>query len=82
MFQDDYRLASRMITIGSRTIIESGLHRKKVLSDYFPRPEEQKEITTLLYTSFVLDRQINFAAGLPFTFRDNDIDIPEVVRFF
>ncbi|KAI3110786.1 transcriptional regulator family: Fungal Specific TF [Penicillium roqueforti] len=78
MFQDDYRLASRMITIGSRTIIESGLHRKKVLSHYFPRPEEQKEITTLLYTSFVLDRQINFAAGLPFTFRDNDIDIPEV----
>ena len=81
MFQDDYRLASRMITIGSRTIIESGLHRKKILSHYFPRPEEQKEITTILYTTFVLDRQINFAAGLPFTFRDNDVDIPEVVCF-
>ncbi|KAJ5117386.1 transcriptional regulator family: Fungal Specific TF [Penicillium atrosanguineum] len=78
MFQDDYRLASRVITIGSRTIIESGLHRKQILSHCFSRPEEQKEITTILYTTFVLDRQINFAAGLPFTFRDNDVDIPEV----
>lgn len=80
MFQDDYRLASRMITIGSRAIIESGLHRKQILSHYFPRSEEQKEVITILYASFVLDRQINFAAGLSFTFRDNDIDIPEVVR--
>lgn len=69
-----------MITIGSRTVIESGLHRKQVLSHCFPRSEERNDITIMLYSTFVLDRQINFAAGLPFTFRDNDIDIPEVVR--
>ncbi|KAH8807784.1 hypothetical protein F5884DRAFT_752362 [Xylogone sp. PMI_703] len=78
MFEDNWRLASRTIAIAARIIIEAGLHRKQVLLHRFPDKNERAEIVTVLYTSIILDRQINFAAGLPFTFRDTDIDIPEL----
>jgi hypothetical protein len=80
MFQEDCRLASRLITIASRLIIEAGLHRKQILLHRFPENRERRKVITVLYTSIILDRQLNFAAGLPFTLKDTDIDIPEVVR--
>ncbi|RFU30938.1 hypothetical protein B7463_g5421, partial [Scytalidium lignicola] len=77
-FEDNCRLASRIIAIAARMIIEAGLHRKQVLIHRFPDNNERKKIVTALYTSMILDRQLNFAAGLPFTLKDTDIDIPEV----
>lgn len=81
VFQDDTRLASRYVAITCRLMIEAGLHQKHVLFQRFAQRSERTKILTILSTCLILDRQLNFNAGLPFTLKDADVDIPEMVRF-
>jgi hypothetical protein len=78
-FKDDCRLASRYVAIACRLMIEAGLHQKHVLMRRFPQSETRTEVIHILLTSVILDRQLNFNAGLPFTLKDSDIDITEMV---
>lgn len=79
-YQGDYRLSSRFLAVAVRLILETGMQKKQILLRHFPLKSEREMATLLVYTSIVLDRQMSFAAGLPTTFRDANIDIPEVVR--
>ncbi|KAJ9603042.1 hypothetical protein H2200_012337 [Cladophialophora chaetospira] len=78
VFQDDNRLASRYVAIACRLMIEAGLHQRHFLLQRFTRKAERAQILTILSTCLILDRQLNFNAGLPFTLKDTDVDIPEV----
>ncbi len=80
MFQDDSRLASRFVAIASRLMIEAGLHQKYILLQRFPQGIERTRVLIVLTTSMILDRQLNFNAGLPYTLKDTDIELPDVVR--
>ena len=80
VFQDDGRLASRYIAITCRLMIEAGLHQKHVLLHRFPPSTERTKLITILSTCMILDRQLNFNAGLPFALKEADIEIPAMVR--
>jgi hypothetical protein len=45
----------------------------------FPNPSERKQAVIVLYTTIVLDRQLCFAAGLPYILKDPDVDLPNFV---
>lgn len=62
-------------------MLESGLHQRQVLEHRFPQSSERPKILTILSTCLILDRQLNFNAGLPFTLKETDVDIPEVVIY-
>lgn len=79
VFQDDHRMASRLIAVACRLMIEAGLHQRHFLLQRFSRSSERANILTVLSTCLILDRQLNFNAGLPFTLKDTDVDMPEVV---
>jgi hypothetical protein len=79
MFHDDLRLATRLVAVASRIAMEAGLHRKQVVLQRFPNASERKKVMILNYTLTVLDRQMNFNSGLPFTMRDIEIEISESV---
>jgi len=81
MFKDDCRLASRYVAIACRLMIEAGLHQKHILMRRFAQSEARAKVINVLVTSVILDRQLNFNAGLPFTLKDADIDITEMVGF-
>ncbi|KIV97891.1 hypothetical protein PV10_01591 [Exophiala mesophila] len=76
-FQDDHRLASRYIANAARLMLESGLHQKPVLLQRYPVPAERTKVLVVLATCTFLDRQLNFNAGLPFTLKESDIDLPQ-----
>jgi hypothetical protein len=61
-------------------MIEAGLHQRHVILQRFVRSCDRTRILTILSTCLILDRQLNFNAGLPFTLKDTDVDIPEMVR--
>ena len=73
-------MASRYVVIACRLMIEAGLHQRHFLLQRFTRKSERARILTILSTCLILDRQLNFNAGLPFTLKDTDVDIPEMVR--
>ncbi|KAL7908472.1 hypothetical protein GGI35DRAFT_454259 [Trichoderma velutinum] len=77
-YQGDYRLSSRFLAVAVRLIFETGLQKKQILLRHFPLKSEREMATLLVYTSIVLDHQMSFAAGLPTTFRDGNIEIPDV----
>ncbi|KAK5062720.1 hypothetical protein LTR84_004794 [Exophiala bonariae] len=77
MFKDDCRLASRYVAIACRLMIEAGLHQKHILMRRFIQSEARTEVINVLVACVILDRQLNFNAGLPFTLKDTDIDITE-----
>lgn len=79
MFKDDCRLASRYVAVACRLMIEAGLHQKHILMRRFAQSETREEVINVLLTSIILDRQLNFNAGLPFTLKDADVDITEMV---
>jgi hypothetical protein len=62
-------------------MVEAGLHQRHVLLQRFPRSLERTKVFTILSTCLILDRQLNFNAGLPFTLKDADVDIAEMVSF-
>ncbi|KAF2092699.1 hypothetical protein NA57DRAFT_10525, partial [Rhizodiscina lignyota] len=76
LFHEDYRMASRIIALAVRLIMEAGLHRRQILMQRFPNPGERKQVVVALYTTIVLDRQLCFAAGLPYILKDADVDLP------
>lgn len=80
LFHEDYRMASRVIALAVRLIMEAGLHRRQVFLHRFPNPMERKQAVVVLYTTIVLDRQLCFAAGLPYVLKDADVDLPNFVR--
>ncbi|KAL6692426.1 hypothetical protein J3F84DRAFT_397074 [Trichoderma pleuroticola] len=77
-YQGDYRLSSRFLAVAVRLIFETGMQKKQILLRHFPLKSEREMATLLVYTSIVLDHQMSFAAGLPTTFRDANIEIPDV----
>ncbi|KAL5086722.1 hypothetical protein Trisim1_008802 [Trichoderma cf. simile WF8] len=77
-YQGDYRLSSRFLAVAVRLIFETGMQKKQILLRHFPLKSEREMATLLVYTSIVLDHQMSFAAGLPTTFRDRNIEIPDV----
>lgn len=79
MFHDDLRSATRVVAAASRIAIEAGLHRKQVVLQRFPEANERKKVMVLTYTLTIVDRQLNFNSGLPFTMRDIEIDVSESV---
>lgn len=58
-------------------MLESGLHQKPVLLQRYPLPDERSRVLVVLTTCTFLDRQLNFNAGLPFTLKEGDIDLPQ-----
>lgn len=79
MFKDDCRLASRHVAIACRLMMEAGLHQKHILTRRFTQSETRAEAINVLLASIILDRQLNFNAGLPFTLKDTDIEITQMV---
>lgn len=65
--------------VAARTAIEKGLYRKEKLAMIVPDLNERQEVINLLWSLLVLDRQFNFAAGLPHHIGDSDVDLPAPV---
>ncbi|OAP60836.1 hypothetical protein AYL99_05838 [Fonsecaea erecta] len=76
---EDLVLGSRAIMYAARTAIEEGLYRIEKLSVIIPNERERQAVIRQLWSLFVLDRQFNFAAGLPHHLNDNDVDLPTPV---
>lgn len=62
-----------------RTAVEEGLYRKDTLLVKIPDEEERQAAIRQLWSLFALDRQFNFAAGLPCLLDPDDIDLPSPV---
>ena len=62
--------------VAARTAVEEGLYRKEKLAARIPDERERQSVARVLWSLFVLDRQFNFAAGLPHHLGDNDVDLP------
>ncbi|KAK5043519.1 hypothetical protein LTR84_011450 [Exophiala bonariae] len=77
MYTDDLRLATRVVAVTARIAIEAGLHRRNVLLQRFPDGTEQKKVLIMMFTLSVIDRQLNFNSGLPFTMRDIELEVPK-----
>ncbi|EXJ71790.1 uncharacterized protein A1O5_05600 [Cladophialophora psammophila CBS 110553] len=73
---EDLVLGSRAIMYAARTAVEEGLYRIEKLSVIVPDEKERQAIIRQLWSLFVLDRQFNFAAGLPHHLNDGDVDLP------
>ncbi|KIW95125.1 uncharacterized protein Z519_03709 [Cladophialophora bantiana CBS 173.52] len=71
---EDLVLGSRAIMYAARTAVEEGLYRIEKLSVIVPDEKERQAIIRQLWSLFVLDRQFNFAAGLPHHLNDSDVD--------
>ena len=65
--------------LAARTAVEEGLYHKEKLIAKVPEEQERQWIIRLLWSLFVLDRQLNFAAGLPHHLSDADVDLPQPV---
>ncbi|KIW85814.1 hypothetical protein Z517_01206 [Fonsecaea pedrosoi CBS 271.37] len=76
---EDLVLGSRAIMYAARTAVEEGLYRIEKLSVLVPDEKERQAIIRQLWSLFVLDRQLNFAAGLPHHLGDSDVDLPPPV---
>jgi hypothetical protein len=63
----------------ARTAVEEGLSRIERLTAKCPDEEERQSIIRQLWSLFVLDHQLNFAAGLPQHLQDDDVDLPRPV---
>lgn len=66
----------------ARTAVEEGLYRSDKLMARIPDQEDQKTVICCLWSLFVLDRQFNFTAGLPYQLGDSDIDLPAPASVF
>lgn len=60
----------------ARTAVEQGLYRKEKLTASIPDQQQRESTIRLLWGLLVLDRQFNFAAGLPHHLSESDIDLP------
>ncbi|OAL20031.1 hypothetical protein AYO22_09181 [Fonsecaea multimorphosa] len=76
---EDLVLGSRAIMYAARTAVEEGLYRIEKLSAIVPDEKERQAVIRQLWSLFVLDRQFNFAAGLPHHLNDSDVDLPTPV---
>lgn len=63
-----------------RTAVEEGLYRHETLRSKVPDHDKRQAIIRQLWSLFALDRQFNFAAGLPCLLNMDDIDLPSPVR--
>ncbi|KIV80572.1 hypothetical protein PV11_08065 [Exophiala sideris] len=72
----DLVLGCRTIMFAARTAVEQGLYRREKLVNSIPNQQQRESTIRLLWSLFVLDRQFNFAAGLPQHLSDSDIDLP------
>jgi hypothetical protein len=79
MYTDNFRLATRVVAVTARIAIEAGLHRRNVLLQRFPDGNEQKKAIIMMFTLSIIDRQLNFNSGLPFTMRDIELEVPKGV---
>lgn len=62
-----------------RTAVEEGLYHRDTLLVKDPDEEERRAAIQQLWSLFALDRQFNFAAGLPCLLEPDDIDPPKPV---
>ncbi|KIW31885.1 uncharacterized protein PV07_03473 [Cladophialophora immunda] len=76
---EDLVLGSRAIMYAARTAVEEGLYRMEKLMVIVPDEKERQVVIRQLWSLFVLDRQFNFAAGLPHHLNDGDVDLPAPV---
>jgi hypothetical protein len=76
---DDLILGTRMIMLAVRTAVEEGLYHRDTLVSEISDIEERQVVTRQLWSLFALDRQFNFAAGLPCLLDPSDIDLPNPV---
>ena len=65
--------------LAERTALEEGLYQRARLQSKYSSEETQRPLINLLWSLFALDRQFNYAAGLPSTLDENDIDLPRPV---
>ncbi len=65
--------------LAARTAIEEGLFHHDKLVATIEDKDERQAIVRLLWSLFVLDRQFNYAAGLPHQLSDEDVDLPEAI---
>ncbi|OCT51551.1 fungal specific transcription factor [Cladophialophora carrionii] len=77
---DDLVLRARAIMYAARTAVEEGLYRIETLTAKVPDQKERQAVVRQLWSLFVLDRQFNFAAGLPHHLNDRDVDLPAPVE--
>jgi hypothetical protein len=74
MFQDEWRLAWRVLGNVARIVLELGLNRQRVLLRSFPDNKRCTEAINIVWSIFVLDRQLSYTLGLPITLQDVHID--------
>ncbi|KAI1610668.1 hypothetical protein EDD36DRAFT_331376 [Exophiala viscosa] len=72
----DLVLGCRTIMFAARTAVEQGLYRREKVVNSIPNQQQRESTIRLLWSLFVLDRQFNFAAGLPQHLNDSDVDLP------
>jgi hypothetical protein len=77
---DDLVLGARAIMYAARTAVEEGLYRIETLTAKVPDQKERQAVIRQLWSLFALDRQFNFAAGLPHHLNDRDVDLPAPVE--
>ncbi|KAH8707127.1 hypothetical protein GQ44DRAFT_777517 [Phaeosphaeriaceae sp. PMI808] len=73
-FNDEIRLAWRVCGISGRMAMELGLHRRDVHQQLLRDESQHAEISALLWSIVVLDRQWSAATGLPQNFQESDFD--------
>ncbi|KAJ9642718.1 hypothetical protein H2204_002366 [Knufia peltigerae] len=72
----DLKLGSRAIMFALRTASEEGLFQKDALVTKYSDHKTRATIIHHLWGLYFLDRQLNFAAGLPKHVSDEDVDLP------
>ncbi|KIW67102.1 hypothetical protein PV04_06375 [Phialophora macrospora] len=77
---DDLVLGARAIMYAARTAVEEGLYRIETLTAKVPDQKERQAVIRQLWSLVVLDRQFNFAAGLPHHLNDRDVDLPAPIE--
>lgn len=71
-----------MVMLAARSAVEEGLYRKETLLVKIRGERERQAAIRQLWSLFALDRQFNFAAGLPCLLDPDDIDLPSPVCGF
>ena len=82
-YANKWHVAWRLVGNIARIILELGLNRALVLDRSFPDPKSHSRAVNVIWTIFVLEKQLSFALGLPATLQKPCIDplFPRPVRY-
>ena len=78
-----WRIAWRLLGNVTRIILELGLNQRVVLDRSFPDNRSRSQALTMLWSVFVLERQLRYSLGLTITTQDFVLDpaLPDPVGF-